>query len=84
MQRNYRPGLSSFTLHYVTLTLHLCHDYQAFDTLRNYISTYSHVHVRLAGLGVHNPLDSQVVVILVDGANIELHMKKISAPSVVL
>ena len=44
---------------------------------------YSHVHVRLAGSGVHVPLDAQVAVILVDGTNIGLHLKNISAPSVV-
>ena len=47
-------------------------------------SWYSHVHVRLAGSGVHISLDAQVAVILVDGTNIELHLKNISAPSVVL
>ena len=43
----------------------------------------SHVHIRLAGSGVHMPLDTQVAVILVDGTNIRLHLKNISAPSVV-
>ena len=46
-------------------------------------SRYSHVHIRLAGSGLHIPLDAHVAVILADGANIELHLKKISAPSVV-
>ena len=46
-------------------------------------SRYSHVHVRLPGSGVHIPLDTQVAVILVDGTNIGLHPKEISAPSVV-
>ena len=46
-------------------------------------SRYSHVHVRLLGSGVHIPLDVQVAVILVDGTNIGLHLKCISAPSVV-
>ena len=45
--------------------------------------TYSHVHIRLVGLGVHIPLDAQVAVILVDGTNIGLHPNEISAPSVV-
>ena len=44
----------------------------------------SHVHIRLAGSGVHIPLDVQVAVILVDETNIELHLKNISDPSVVL
>ena len=44
---------------------------------------HSHVHVRLAGSGPHIPLDIQVAVILVDGTYIELHLKNISAPSVV-
>ena len=44
---------------------------------------HSHVHVRLPGSGLHIPLDIQVAVILADGTNIELHLKKISAPSVV-
>ena len=52
--------------------------YTNLNTLR-----YSHVHVRLVGLGVHIPLDAQVAVILVDGVNLELHLKNISAPSVV-
>ena len=46
-------------------------------------SRYSHVHVRFPGSGVHIPLDVQVAVILVDGTNIGLHMKNITAPSVV-
>ena len=46
-------------------------------------SRYSHVHVRLPGSGVHIPLDAQVAVILVDGTNPGLHLKNISAPSVV-
>ena len=47
------------------------------------VDTSSHVHVRSAGSGVHMPLDVQVAVILVDGTNIELHPKNITAPSVV-
>ena len=46
-------------------------------------SRHSHVHIRLPGSGVHILLDAQVAVILVDGANIELHLKNIMAPSVV-
>ena len=41
------------------------------------------MHARLPGSGVHIPLDAQVAVILVDGTNIGLHLKNISAPSVV-
>ena len=48
------------------------------------VDTSSHVHVRSARSGVHMPLDVQVAVILVDGTNIELHLKNILAPSVVL
>ena len=44
---------------------------------------YSHVHVRLAGSGVHIPLDAQVAVILPAGTKLVLHLKNISAPSVV-
>ena len=44
---------------------------------------YSHMHIRLAGSGVHIPLDAQVAVILVDGTNIGSHPTEISAPSVV-
>ena len=46
-------------------------------------SRYSHVHVRLPGSGVHIPLCAQVAVILVDGTNIGLHLKTISASSAV-
>ena len=46
-------------------------------------SRYSHVHVRLAGSGVQIPLDAQVAVILPAGTNPGLHLKNISAPSVV-
>ena len=55
-----------------------CYVHMNMNTLR-----HSHVHVRLAGSGLHIPLDIQVAVILVDGTNIGLHMKNISAPSVV-
>ena len=41
------------------------------------------MHVRLAGSGVHIPLDVQVAFILVAGTNIGLQLKNISAPSVV-
>ena len=44
---------------------------------------YSHMHVRSARSGVHNPLDAQVAVILVDGTNIGSHMNDISEPSIV-
>ena len=46
-------------------------------------SRYSHVHARPAGSGVHIPLDVQVAVILPAGTNTGLHLKNISAPSVV-
>ena len=53
----------------------------------NYVYTnysrYSHVHVRLPGSGVHNALDAQIAVILPAGTNPGLHLKNISAPSVV-
>ena len=44
---------------------------------------HSHVHIRLPGSGLHIPLDVQVAVILVDGTNIGVHVKNISASSVV-
>ena len=59
-----------------TMWLEMLH--RNLNTLR-----YSHVHVRLPGSGVHNPLDAQVAVILVAGTNIGLHLNEISAPSVV-
>ena len=43
---------------------------------------HSHVQVRLPGSGLHIPLDIQVAVIFADGTN-ELHLKNISAPSIV-
>ena len=46
-------------------------------------SKYSHVHVRSPGSGAHIPLDVQVALILVDGTNIRLHVKDITAPSIV-
>ena len=46
-------------------------------------SRCSHVHVRSAGSGVHLPFDAQVAVILVDGTTDVLHLKTISAPSLV-
>ena len=65
------------------------HSLMVKDELRNKASTNptvdtsSHVHVSAAESGIHMPLDAQVAIILVDGTNIELHLKNISAPSVV-
>ena len=53
------------------------------NNMEHVLIGYSHVHVRLAGSGVHIPLHPQVAVILVAGTNSGLHMKNISAPSVV-
>ena len=44
---------------------------------------YSHVHSRLAGSGFHLPSDAQTALILWAGKNSVLHLKYISAPSVV-
>ena len=53
------------------------------NNMEHVLVGYSHVHVRLAGSGVHIPLHPQVAVILVAGTNIGLHLKNISAPSAV-
>ena len=42
-----------------------------------------HLHLRPAGSGFHLPSSSHTVVILLAGANPGLHLKNISAPSVV-
>jgi len=44
---------------------------------------HSHVHKSVAGSGFHLPSVPHVAIIAVLGTNCELHLKDISAPSVV-
>jgi len=47
------------------------------------VDGYSHVHTSVAGSGFHLPSVPHIAVILILGTNPELHLKNISAPSVV-
>ena len=44
---------------------------------------HSHVHIWVAGSGLHLPSAPQVAIVSVLGTNCELQLKDISAPSVV-
>ena len=62
------------------------HTYLVSCYIQKYVCTmggYSHVHTSVAGSGFHIPSAPHIAVILLLGTNPELHLKNISAPSVV-
>jgi len=71
-----------YTLHNTTHTL--CNAlYVATQASMYAMGGYSHVHTSVAGSGFHLPSAPHIAVILILGTNPELHLKNISAPSVV-
>ena len=57
--------------------------YLAWQCHKNTVDGYSHVHTRVVGSGFHLPSASHTALVLPTETNPGLHLKNISAPSVV-